>query len=39
MNTYVFIGWQEPPLEAIPTGCWAEGQYSHRVWGNFLYRW
>lgn len=24
MNTHIFIGWEAPPLEAIPEGCWAE---------------
>ncbi len=24
MNTYIFIGFAAPPLEAIPIGCWAE---------------
>ncbi len=23
-NISIFIGWQSPPLESIPPGCWAE---------------
>lgn len=32
MNTYIFIGHDAPPLQAIPVGCWAE-----RDWNGYWY--
>lgn len=43
MNTYIFIGWEAPPLEAIPIGCWAEYQpdaYANECYSCFsIGRW